>query len=305
MNPTISCITPTFNRAHLLPRAIESTINQTYPNWEMIIVDDGSEDKTEEVVQKYVQKDARVKYYKNPGKGGNAARNYGIRQAKGEWIAFLDDDAENLPERFRKQLDAATQTGSSFLVSGYIAVGGNGSSLIVNNGLWVKAAGITSRWFIKKNLLLKAGLFDEGMPAMQENELSYRIAQHEIYYNHLVVVIKEYDTPGSVSKGERGIDGAKMVLDKHESKMQNLEAAWWYYKIAMGLIVRGNYIEARKYYYQAAIRDYRKVFYVAYLGVIAFAPFKSKITSKFLIYILGKLYSIKFPVLVNHKVVCN
>ncbi len=238
--PLISCITPTFNRAHLLPRAIESTINQSYQDWEMIIVDDGSEDNSEEVVRGYIEKDERIKYFKNPGKGGNAARNYGIKQAKGDWIAFLDDDAESLPNRFEEQLKAASKSGSKFIQSGYISVNQQGKETICNKGIWATSAAIPSRWFIAKELLYKAGLFDEAMPAMQDNEISYRIAKYESYANHFVIVCKEYQSKISVSKGMNGTKGAELLLEKHLPSMPKDEAAWWYYKIGRGYLMQEN-----------------------------------------------------------------
>jgi glycosyltransferase involved in cell wall biosynthesis len=278
--PLISCITPTFNRSHLLRRAIESTINQTYTNWELIIVDDNSEDNTEEVVRRYIERDERIKYFKNPGEGGNAARNHGIRKAEGKWIAFLDDDVENLPERFELQLDAVQKSGSRFILSGFISVNRNGKESIVNDGLWGIGAGITSRWFISKELLVTAGLFDEEMPSMQECELSYRIASHETFANHFKLVTREYQSNDSVSKGINGIRGTELLLDKQLDKMDKSEAAWWYFKIGRGyLSIGGYYSQALKNFKQAADLQaslwYRVIyFYVVIFGLLNFGLLK-------------------------------
>lgn len=95
--PLISIITATYNRAHLLPRAINSVLNQSYRNFEMIIVDDGSSDNTEEVARSF--DDKRVLYHKHArNRGMLAARNKGFDLAKGEYVALLDDDDELLPE---------------------------------------------------------------------------------------------------------------------------------------------------------------------------------------------------------------
>jgi len=92
--PLISIIIPTYNRAHLLPRAIKSVINQTYSNFELIIVNDGSTDNTPEVVKSF--KDPRIIYltYEKGPKGPNFARNTGLNVAKGELITFMCDDDE-------------------------------------------------------------------------------------------------------------------------------------------------------------------------------------------------------------------
>ncbi len=95
MNPLISIIIPTHNRAYILPRAVESILKQTYSNWELIIVDDGSTDNTKEVVANYANPCIKYVFQKNAGQ--SAARNTGIRHSKGEWIAYLDSDDELTP----------------------------------------------------------------------------------------------------------------------------------------------------------------------------------------------------------------
>ena len=94
-NPTVSVIIPTYNRAHLVGRAIKSVLNQTYRDFEIIVVDDGSTDNTKDIIKEFQKKDKRIKYIPyEKNKGGSAARNTGIKAAKGEYIAFLDSDDE-------------------------------------------------------------------------------------------------------------------------------------------------------------------------------------------------------------------
>lgn len=85
-----SIILPTYNRAKLLPIAIESVLKQTYENWELIIIDDGSTDNTKEILGQFG--DPRIKYIYQHNQERSAARNRGIKEAKGEWICFLDSD---------------------------------------------------------------------------------------------------------------------------------------------------------------------------------------------------------------------
>ena len=103
--PTVSVIIPTYNRAHLIGRAIKSVLNQTYKDFELIIVDDSSTDNTEDIVRKYQKKDERIKYILHKkNRGGSVARNTGIKSSKGEYIAFLDSDDEWLCEKLEKQI---------------------------------------------------------------------------------------------------------------------------------------------------------------------------------------------------------
>ena len=96
----ISIIIPTYNRAKFLPRAIESVINQTFKDWELIIVDDGSTDKTSNVVKQY--QDNRIRYIYQENSERSAARNNGIKHAKGKYICFLDSDDYYLSSHLEK-----------------------------------------------------------------------------------------------------------------------------------------------------------------------------------------------------------
>jgi glycosyltransferase involved in cell wall biosynthesis len=88
--PFFSIIIPTYNRAYLLSKAIESVIGQTFTNWELLIIDDGSTDNTNELVKSFT--DSRIRYIWQENQERSAARNNGIKQAKGDYICFLDSD---------------------------------------------------------------------------------------------------------------------------------------------------------------------------------------------------------------------
>ncbi len=91
-----SIIIPTYNRANMISIAIESILAQTYTNWELIVVDDGSIDNTGEVVGRY--DDKRIRYFYKENEERSVARNFGIDRAKGDYLSFLDDDDYYLPE---------------------------------------------------------------------------------------------------------------------------------------------------------------------------------------------------------------
>jgi glycosyltransferase involved in cell wall biosynthesis len=108
-NPLVSIIIPTYNRADLIGITLDSILVQTYTNWECIVVDDGSTDTTENVVNYYVEKDARFQYYKRPSEyksGGNGSRNYGFDVSKGEYVNWFDSDDLMLPDALQRKLDA-------------------------------------------------------------------------------------------------------------------------------------------------------------------------------------------------------
>lgn len=106
-NPLVSVNLTTYNRAHLLPRTLNSILAQTYPEIEIVIVDDGSLDNTSEVVSRYQQKDARIKYFRHEQNKGNAfARNTALCICTGYYVAFMDDDDEWIDkDKIRKQVE--------------------------------------------------------------------------------------------------------------------------------------------------------------------------------------------------------
>src|ERR1051325_7839947 len=100
-HPLVSVIVPTYNRANLLRETIESVLAQTYPNIELIVVDDGSTDETPELLKQY---DDRLAYIRKQNAGGTAARNTGILAAHGEYLNFLDHDDLFLPTKIERQV---------------------------------------------------------------------------------------------------------------------------------------------------------------------------------------------------------
>lgn len=102
--PKVSIIMATWNRAHLISRAIESILMQTFSDWNLLIIDDGSTDATVKVVKEYMEKDQRISYYYQEHKGYAYAINSGCKMAKGELIAFADDDDISLPQRLELEV---------------------------------------------------------------------------------------------------------------------------------------------------------------------------------------------------------
>ncbi len=98
----ISVLMPAYNCGKYITQAVKSILNQTYKEFEFIIIDDGSTDKTEEIIHSF--KDARIKYYKTENKGTSAALNYGLSLCKNQWVARIDADDLNIPARLEKQV---------------------------------------------------------------------------------------------------------------------------------------------------------------------------------------------------------
>ena len=117
----VSIIMPSWNTGRFIAESIQSVIDQTYENWELIIVDDCSTDNTDEVIATF--SDKRIRFYKNEKNSGAAVtRNKAIREAKGEWIAFLDSDDLWNPDKLEKQLAFMNEHGYVFSYHDYVKI---------------------------------------------------------------------------------------------------------------------------------------------------------------------------------------
>ena len=233
-NPLVSVILPTWNRAHLLPRAINSVLSQTYQNLELIIVDDVSTDNTAETVAQITDK--RIKYTKlnykktDTSYGATKARNVGLDTARGELIAFQDSDDQWLPEKLQKQVTTLTKApAKTGVVFTTLRRKENGvenlipphnfklppdnqytSVLRKTNTVSLVTA------IVKKECFKNVGVFDEKMPKYQEWELWIRIAKHYgfLYIDEPLVV--SYAQKGSVSTNPASkIVALERLLKKH------------------------------------------------------------------------------------------
>lgn len=130
MQPLISIITPNYNCEKFISQTIESVLAQTYPNWEMLIVDDCSTDNSYQIALEYSQKDSRIKVYQNEKNSGAAvSRNKAIELSQGEYLAFLDSDDLWLPEKLEKQLRFMEENDCDFSYSRYSLIDENNVSI--------------------------------------------------------------------------------------------------------------------------------------------------------------------------------
>jgi glycosyltransferase involved in cell wall biosynthesis len=190
----VSCIIPTRNRQGHLKKALDSVIAQTYRDLEIIVVDDASEDNTEILVNKYVEMDNRIKYFKNhKSLGGSGARNVGIRMAKGDYIAFLDDDDEWINNKIENQVKRI-QNFDAVLCALFVDNKGrirryNKDVVELNDLRRGNIIGGTSI-LMAKTSVMKENLFDEELPNGQDWDIFIRItAKYKVGYLDKPLVI--------------------------------------------------------------------------------------------------------------------
>ncbi|MCW7492185.1 glycosyltransferase family 2 protein [Leptospira sp. 2 VSF19] len=158
--PLVSVILPSFNRKNIVDRAITSVISQTYPHWELHIVDDGSTDETwNDLLSKltgwkgklssFGRNQKSIQVHQIEHKGVSGARNFGMEKANGDWIAFLDSDDEWYPEKLSKQMDFH-KSNPEFFFSQTKEVWNKKGNLMEPKGKYQKRSG----WFLKESLEL-------------------------------------------------------------------------------------------------------------------------------------------------------
>lgn len=130
MEALVSIITPTYNSEKYIAQTIQSVLSQTCADWEMIIVDDCSSDKTESIILEFEAEDDRIKFYKlQKNAGAGVARNQAITMASGRYIAFLDSDDLWKPEKLQKQIDFLNTNNLPFTFSFYECIDDDGKPL--------------------------------------------------------------------------------------------------------------------------------------------------------------------------------
>ncbi len=178
MKPLVSVLITTRNRPELLKRALDSALRQTYPDIEVIVVDDASTEETARFLRK--QTDKRVRYLRNERQSGaNVSRNRGIAAAKGEFIAGLDDDDVFLPRRIELLLthyddDYAFITSNNYLDDGKGRKRSNIPAVVTLEQMLANNV-LMNQGLIKKQRLIQAGLYDETLLACQDYDMWMRL----------------------------------------------------------------------------------------------------------------------------------
>lgn len=195
-NPLVSIIMPTYNRADLLPRSIESVLNQAYKNFEFIIVNDCSDDKTEEIILRYQKKDHRIKYFKNEvNLKIQKTLNRGLKEAKGEYIARIDDDDAWVDlGKLGKQVEFLENNPE------YVIVGTGSTAILKSRGLRISSLKPETDGEIREAMLLgcpflhpsvvyrkaavlSAGGYDENLKQAEDYDLWMRLGKAGKMYN--------------------------------------------------------------------------------------------------------------------------
>jgi len=247
----VSVVVPTYNRAELLSSAIASVLNQTFQDFEITIVDDASEDNTRDVV--LALNDKRIKYIRHQVNRGEAAsRNTGITHSEGEFIGFLDDDDQWLPDKLRLQIDLLENSSPKVggVYSSFFAIDmENGRTL----GQWVPKkrgdiyedmksdnfVGTPSTVLLRRECFSRAGLFDEDIPYGLDYDMWIRISK-EFYFDYIKLpLVKYYFHKDQISNNlEMRSKGKEALLEKHSHFFMSNKQAYTNHLLELGLLYR-------------------------------------------------------------------
>lgn len=270
--PLVSIIIPTYNRANLLKRAIESVISQTYKNLEIIVVDDGSTDNTEQIVKEC--QDSRIQYIRHSkNRGLSAAKNTGIKNSKGDFIAFLDSDDEYLPEKVEKSIEVFKKAPENIgiVCSNFWRIEGEKKKIAVSKRTPFLYFGV-----FRKEVFEKIGFFDEELEIYEDLDFGTRlICKFSSYFIDEPLAIYHI-TKGSLSFSsniERLIEIKKLILERYEV---DLKKSRW--RLAHRKLARINYYLAKDFYCTGQIKKARGYFLKAFLAY----PVKVEYFGKFL-----------------------
>ena len=264
--PKVSVIIPTCNRAQFLRSAIESVRKQTFQDFEIIVVDDASNDETPEVVRSFA--DGRVRYLRRESKRGQGAtRNDGIREARGEYIALLDDDDEWLPTKLQKQvaLLGALPNEVGLIYTGFFRIDASSKRVLsevtptergkvfhaLGRGNWI---GTCSTVLLRRSCFDKAGLFDEDLASGADYDMWLRIAKEfEVdFINERLVFYNVHNSRISTNY-ESLTSGLEAQLRKHNSVLARDRRRYSERYLSLGIF----------YCYQGQVMKGRQAFFKA------------------------------------------
>ncbi len=251
--PLISIVIPTYNRADLIPKAIQSVIDQTYQNWELIIVDNYSDDGTKEVIESF--KDPRISMLLLPRTGSVAAsRNMGVRHSKGEWIAFLDSDDWWFPEKL-SSVSKAIENNPDLIYHDLQIVSGEDNAKsrrktksrklkdpifldLLLNGNDIALSSVT----VRKSIFMKVKGMNESPTffAVEDYDTWLRIAKITNLFVHIPKALGAYQLHdgniGKINNFQYLSNALKSYLDKLDKKQLRRYQSLYIYQIA-----RSNY----------------------------------------------------------------
>lgn len=251
----VSVIIPSYNREKTIKRAVESVLNQTYKDIEVIVVDDCSSDKTIEILTSI--KDKRFSYYKlDKNSGACVARNLGIEKAKGEFIAFQDSDDEWLSDKLEKQMKAFDNKDIDVVFCPFNKVSNEKTEIhpvlhegIVSRDALIGKSCVSTQTLIAKKECFDKIKFDPFMPRLQDYDITIRLSEKYNFYFVNKPLVNMYVQGDSISKNRTKLLNAEIrILSKYQKEAAEYPAFRYYNIGALGAAKRACKFKAKHEY---------------------------------------------------------
>jgi glycosyltransferase involved in cell wall biosynthesis len=280
--PRVSVVIPTYNYARYVPEAVDSVLAQSFEELEVIVVDDGSTDKTAEILRSFGE---QIRNIRQEHCGLSAARNTGIRAARGQYVAFLDSDDLWLPEKVSLQiarLDAEPEVGLVYCET--LLFDDSAPATLILHSYWAShPSGRILPWLVRQNvipsptpivrreLFERVGLFDETLRACEDWDMWIRIGRvcEIAYVNRVLAKYRRHQENMSLDS-ERLMTNGLRVLEKAfaapdpSRQLHGLRRpvlSRWYADFGLGQFYEGRYKQARRNLIGAVTLDPRLLFY--------------------------------------------
>ena len=256
----ISVVIPAYNREKTITRAINSVLNQTYKDLELIIVDDNSTDGTEKAVK--AVKDSRINYYKlEENKGACFARNFGASKANGEYIAFQDSDDEWLANKLELQMSEMKKNNADMVFARLklyeedipnkcvrSAPRENKKSGVITYEELLSKTLVTTPTILIKKQIFDEIKFDEEMPRFQDWEFSLRVAKKYKVYYIAKDVMKAYRQNNSITnQNNKGVIALNRLYIKNKEAFEENKKAYANLQILLGECYAKNKQDYKEY----------------------------------------------------------
>jgi glycosyltransferase involved in cell wall biosynthesis len=303
--PLVSVVIPTYNRPHLIGRAVQSVLNQTYQNFEIVVIDDSPNDETEQIIKSF--NDQRIKYIKNKErKGPSAARNQGIKASdpQSKYIAFLDDDDEYLPQLLEKAVKKLEENSDIVMVCTDAEMRDENGRFIremrwnFNRDFWRQAIGNGS--VVRRDLFFKENIwFDENLVVLLEDvDISLRALKNKkwdfvpeilrIYYHYPRQKSTNLSTYATINR-QWLLKDIDYFLKKNLSIYENIgkEALSWLYLYIGKYCLRVGIVKEGRIFLKKAFMLQPKINTLFYYLIALFFP---------------KLYQFQSLAILKHKI---
>lgn len=228
--PLISVILPFYNRSNTIHRACRSVLSQTYSNIELILVNDGSTDDSVDIINQF--HDSRIKLINQSNQGACAARNNGILNSTGEYIAFQDSDDEWRPEKLQIQFDALQQSGADVCFCRFLKHNLSDNCTdkwpevyfgVISAKQLIKESLVSTQTILAKRQLFMNSMFDVNLKRLQDYEWVISVCKNYSFYlvDQILVDVYLQNDSLTLSGNEKLCESFEYILKKHFSDYNN------------------------------------------------------------------------------------